>query len=315
MKNYYVIVVFIVLVAVSADARDWRTQLNISPPQRGDRQIPYLQFDWQNSNVSRSIATQAMRGFFDGLSTHPYGSYTINFNRSFVRDKVSEGRRVLRSFTIVGPALGLPMFNHEYRLTVHKRLYDFYGNFVHEVIRSENYTIHLNIYQESSSGPTPREIPIISGIFSRLVSQARAELNHHAYAITRQLNASFFQRPFDELTTNLRNGTRIAVLPFAGPNYTENTRVMSELTRYLLGSNRQLYVVDRLHTQSVIREIGFQAMHHLIDENTRVPLGRLMGAQVLIVGSVQTINNGKMLTLEAIDVESGRVFGASSLVY
>lgn len=65
-------------------------------------------------------------------------------------------------------------------------------------------------------------------------------------------------------------------------------------------------VIDRMNRDKILKEQGFQ-LTPFVDEKTRVEAGRLLGVQKIITGSLSRIDEVFFLSIQMLDVETGRV--------
>jgi hypothetical protein len=314
-KLFFTLIVFgFSTFSGSVFAQSWLSELNFTNIGGNTRRINFLNFDGNQSNISLVQSEKAMSGFFSGIT--PSGSYSISLDRKSVGD--APGSDALLWTTTFGtgclwPLLGLPVVLYIHRLILCIQIRDLNGNLIKTVTRAEDYTISYNMYNMFDISKS--EIAKMSEIYSRLISQARNELNYEAANINNRLSSvsQSFERNFDELSANLRNGTGIAIFPISG-DPVESNRVLNELTRYFVNSGKKYFVVNRDSIDKVIKEIVFQGSLY-VDQATAVRIGRFVGARVIIIGHVDIINNGKQLFVQAVDIETTQTVGISSVTY
>ena len=314
-RNCFFLAMLMALVATkTVYGQSWLSQLNLS---RGGntRQIQLLTFDRKNSNISEIQASLAMDGFFTGLNAQ--GSYRINLSRECVgeapgNDLVLAGFIILDILTVGLGTWVIPIGRYEYRCTVKIEIRDIEGRLVKDVTKSDTYAISENI----SDKITSLHLSKISDTFSSLIKRARDDLNYNAAAINSRLKsaAQSFERNFNELSANIRNGTVVALLPISGSDSAENNRVLGEFTRYFINSGRNYFVVNREYIDRILAEITFQGSY-FVDQNTAVQVGRFVGARVIIIGRVDVVNNGRQLVIEALDCETTQTLGISVANY
>lgn len=110
---------------------------------------------------------------------------------------------------------------------------------------------------------------------------------------------------------------RVAILPFhLKANVSEilsltQEDIVNECVNTELVKSNRFDIVDRVYLSEVLNEQSFQ-MTGAIDPNTAVKIGKLVGAQYIVVGSITSLNSrGKSVTASIfsrmIDVETGRV--------
>lgn len=123
-----------------------------------------------------------------------------------------------------------------------------------------------------------------------------------------------YQRLARDLTSPLGSQRRrIAVLPFAGldPALNAEGEAISDRLVSHLYKRGNVELVERTRLHEVSSEASL-AQLGAIDEKTGVTLGRLLGAQAIVVGSVARRANGLVLSARVVEVESGMLLAAGS---
>jgi hypothetical protein len=69
-------------------------------------------------------------------------------------------------------------------------------------------------------------------------------------------------------------------------------------------------VVDRQNITKIVEEYEFQASD-LIDESTAVEIGKLSGADIIVIGSISYVGKQYYLNIKLISVETGEIIGSS----
>lgn len=69
-------------------------------------------------------------------------------------------------------------------------------------------------------------------------------------------------------------------------------------------------VVDRKNIEQIMEEYKFQASA-LTDENTAVEIGKLSGADIIVIGSINYVGKMYYLNIKLINVETGEIIGSS----
>ena len=111
------------------------------------------------------------------------------------------------------------------------------------------------------------------------------------------------------LTENLERETIVAVLNFAAPPDVSHY-VIEELTAFLV-NNRRLIVVDRRDLEALQEEMDFQLSVEVSDESAQ-SIGKKLGAQTIISGSLTPIGNVWRMRVKALEVETARIQGVST---
>jgi curli biogenesis system outer membrane secretion channel CsgG len=78
-----------------------------------------------------------------------------------------------------------------------------------------------------------------------------------------------------------------------------------ELTLLLVNA-RKYSVVDRQNLELIRAEQNFQLSGE-VDDDTAVSIGRLIGAAMVIIGSISPYQEAKYLRLKVLDVETGEI--------
>ncbi len=69
-------------------------------------------------------------------------------------------------------------------------------------------------------------------------------------------------------------------------------------------------VVDRKHIEEIQKENKFQASG-MVDEDTAIELGKLSGADIIVIGSINRVGGVFYLNIKLIDVESAEIIGSN----
>jgi TolB-like protein len=107
----------------------------------------------------------------------------------------------------------------------------------------------------------------------------------------------------------LEPGTKVAVLNFnaylAAANY-----VIEEITVFLVNDGT-ITVVDRSDLELLRKETDFQLSGEVSDESAQL-IGKKLGAQTVISGSLTQLGNMWRMRIKALEVETARVQGIST---
>ena len=99
--------------------------------------------------------------------------------------------------------------------------------------------------------------------------------------------------------------SKIALINFTSPSDQFSAYVLDELTANLVTS-RKLEVIDRKEVDLRRSELNFQ-MSGDVDDNSIQELGRTLGAQNIVSGSLTNLGDTYRIVIRALNVESGRV--------
>ncbi|TBR24328.1 hypothetical protein EPO15_04300 [bacterium] len=128
------------------------------------------------------------------------------------------------------------------------------------------------------------------------------------------LGSDPYARVARELTAPLGAApTRVAVLPFRGldPSLDAEGEAISErLLSYLYGRDG-VVLIERSRLQQVMSEMSL-GQTGALDAKSAAELGRLSGAQALVVGTVSRAPKGLDLSARVVDVASGRLLAAAT---
>jgi TolB-like protein len=122
-----------------------------------------------------------------------------------------------------------------------------------------------------------------------------------------------------KLVTSLEaaNQTSAAVLDFEdlhGSTTDLGHFLAQELTDSLVSVSKTLSVVDRTNLQQLLRENKL-SMEGLVNPETSKKLGKLIGIDTVIVGTVTTTPDKVRISVRAVDVETGRILATQSSTF
>jgi TolB-like protein len=101
------------------------------------------------------------------------------------------------------------------------------------------------------------------------------------------------------------NKSSVAVLDFESMGTEEYIgKAVSEIMRTALVSNQNFRVVERAQINKALSEQKFQKSG-IIDDKSAVEIGKVLGADLIIVGSVVKIGNSYTINSRLIDVKTG----------
>ncbi|MDR1218030.1 MAG: tetratricopeptide repeat protein [Treponema sp.] len=115
------------------------------------------------------------------------------------------------------------------------------------------------------------------------------------------LNAGIAQIA-QEIERGLPSGTRVAVVNLESPSARFSDFVLEELQGYLIGG-KKLVVTERSKLELLRNELTFQMSGDVSDESA-VSIGRWLGAQVIITGSLTDMGGAYRCRFNAIDIET-----------
>jgi TolB-like protein len=114
-----------------------------------------------------------------------------------------------------------------------------------------------------------------------------------------------------DIENTLNTGTKIAVVNIASPSEAFSLYVMEELTNSFV-NGKKLIVAERRELDIIRNELAFQYSGDVSDESIQ-SIGRILGAQTIISGSIIKIDNVYRFRVNAINVETAVRVASSSL--
>ncbi|GHV51418.1 hypothetical protein AGMMS49579_06670 [Spirochaetia bacterium] len=115
------------------------------------------------------------------------------------------------------------------------------------------------------------------------------------------------------LSTNLKDGARMAVISVASEDEAEGEFALEELNLLLVNA-KKFRMVDRRSLDAIRAEQNFQLSGE-VDDDTAVSIGHLTGAEIVITGSITPYGAAKYLRIKALDVETGEIRAMTSQRY
>jgi curli biogenesis system outer membrane secretion channel CsgG len=115
---------------------------------------------------------------------------------------------------------------------------------------------------------------------------------------------------YGELAKNIPSRASVAVISIASADPGEGEFALEELTLFLVNS-RKYSVVDRRNLDLIRAEQDFQLSGE-VDDDTAVSIGHLIGASIVITGSITPYDTVKYLRLKALDVKTGEIRAMAS---
>jgi len=113
------------------------------------------------------------------------------------------------------------------------------------------------------------------------------------------------------IESRLPQGAKAAVLVFTSSKQDFSDYIIDELATAISASNK-IQVIDRQHTDAIRKELNIQMSGDVSDNEVR-RVGRQLGAQYVVTGSLVDVGNAFRFRVAAINVESAVREGSSSL--
>jgi TolB-like protein len=101
----------------------------------------------------------------------------------------------------------------------------------------------------------------------------------------------------------------IAVLNISSSDEADAVFIMDEL-EFRLSESKQFRIVDRKSLDAVRSEQQFQASGEVSDESAR-SIGNMLGADIVITGSINGTGNSRRLTLKGLDVVTAEILSTA----
>jgi len=111
--------------------------------------------------------------------------------------------------------------------------------------------------------------------------------------------------------TGLPKGAKAAVLTFTSASQAFSDYIIDEIATALAAS-RNIQVIDRQHTDAIRKEFNIQFSGDVSDDEVK-RVGRQLGAQYVVTGSLVDIGNAYRFRVAAINIETAVREGSSSL--
>jgi TolB-like protein len=114
----------------------------------------------------------------------------------------------------------------------------------------------------------------------------------------------------DVMIENLEPDTTIAVVSIASRDIDAAEFVLDELA-YIFVNTGNFKVVDRKSLEAIQSEQNFQTSGE-VDDSSAVSIGKLLGANIVITGSVSGSGSTRRLRLKALDVKTAEIIAMAS---
>ena len=108
-----------------------------------------------------------------------------------------------------------------------------------------------------------------------------------------------------EIQDKLEQGVKVAVLNFISPTQRFSDYVLDEMMTIFVRYGK-ITVVDRANLELIQQEMNFQMSGEVSDDSARA-IGRLLGAQSIVSGSIEDLDTHYRIRFRAIDVESAAI--------
>jgi hypothetical protein len=117
----------------------------------------------------------------------------------------------------------------------------------------------------------------------------------------------------DVILARLQPRTTIAVVSISSRDLEAAEFVLDELA-YVIVSAGSFKVVDRKSLDAIKSEQNFQSSGE-VDDDSAVSIGKLLGANIVITGSISGVGSTRRLRLKALDVTTAEIVAMASEAY
>jgi hypothetical protein len=114
----------------------------------------------------------------------------------------------------------------------------------------------------------------------------------------------------DVIIARLKPQTTVAVVSVASQDAEAADFVVDELA-YVIVSSGNFKVVDRKSLEAIRSEQNFQISGE-VDDDSAVSIGKLLGANIVITGSISGVGSTRRLRLKALDVMTAEITAMAS---
>jgi hypothetical protein len=152
--------------------------------------------------------------------------------------------------------------------------------------------------------PEYRVKPYLNVIINRTQDDLRRQMqgNRVSAAASRE---GAVNRASEKLIDSLPEKAIVAVLGIASSDTETAVFIMDEL-EYRLVEAKRFTIVDRKFLDAIRYEQNFQASGEVADESA-VSIGKLAGANIVIIGDISGSGSSRRLNVKALDVQTGEI--------
>jgi hypothetical protein len=124
-------------------------------------------------------------------------------------------------------------------------------------------------------------------------------------------NDKAIQQIFNQFSQNIPQRSRLAIVGITANDQNEAAFYVNDLTMQFVNARRYT-VVDRSDIDKVLSEQNFQ-MSGYVDDDAFVSIGKFIGANVVITGSITGTGSQKRLIIKAIDVLTSEILAMQQI--
>jgi hypothetical protein len=266
------------------------------------------------SNIPVSKANRIMEGLFS-KDPEVFGSYRLRLGWEYAgsgpNDEAVMGWAIgIYSIFISLPLLfGAPCFEYKYSLSATLSIFDNTNKLVQE-FRSSTSLVSLEgmynkNYTKKASEPYSRLIYDCLLAATEHSEEINAALKKAKYPTDNFSLDSAVASAYKKLASGVPRNSRVAVVTVAAQDTNQGNLALNRLTASFV-DNRNCIVVDRRNIDIVLQELGFQKTS-LVDKSSALEAGKLLGAEIVILGSIDVYNNQNLIAMQALSVKTGQV--------
>ena len=141
-----------------------------------------------------------------------------------------------------------------------------------------------------------RRIIIILGLAALMLSIGSAVFAQTMVTLEQAISDSV-----NEIENRLERGAKVMVLNFNSPSLRLTNYVLDEITTMLSG-NGKLSVVEKVNLEFILRELRYQRSGDISDD-TAQSIGRILGAQYIISGTIEESGSNYVIQFKTMSVE------------
>jgi hypothetical protein len=123
--------------------------------------------------------------------------------------------------------------------------------------------------------------------------------------VNHQRMGDVLQKVSQNLIERLPNNSTIAVLSISSQSRDTSEYIVDELEYHLVNSGK-FAIVDRRRLDQIRNEQNFQTSGD-VDDNSAVSIGNMLGASIVLTGSISDFGTTQTISVKALDVKTARI--------
>jgi curli biogenesis system outer membrane secretion channel CsgG len=108
---------------------------------------------------------------------------------------------------------------------------------------------------------------------------------------------------------SIQPNSKIAIV-YVSSSEPDTTEFIANELEYIM-VNEGFTIIDRSQLDSIRQEQNFQ-LSGVVDDETAVSIGKIVGANIIITGSVTGTDSTRRLRLRALDIQTAQVMAVAS---